>query len=98
MNDIERKPFLIFKSRDSYEQAKAREEVRDDAIVFIREDGTIWTHGYMFGGAVEHAKGFFKSVDLLPSGIEGDWAIVKVDNGWYIYTYNSNTSLWEQTE
>lgn len=96
MNISKDKPFLIFKSRDSYEEARAREDVRNDAIVFIREDGTIWTHGYMFGGGVEHAKGFFKSVDLLPSGVEGDWAVVNVEGQWFIYTYGQHG--WESTD
>ncbi len=51
----------------------------------------------MFGVSGEHAKGFFKSVEDLPAGIEGDWAIVKVDDGWYIFVYDKDLG-WTQTE
>ena len=50
----------------------------------------------MFGVEGDHAKGFFNSVDDLPEGKIGDWAIVNVDGLWYMYTYNENG--WTQGE
>jgi len=45
----------------------------------------------VFGGESAHAKGFFSSIDKLPKGENGDWAVVNTDEGWYIYNYESST-------
>lgn len=90
--------FLYFKTEASFlDSLEARKEIKDDSIVFIEDKHAIWTHGKMFGVSGEHAKGFFKSVEDLPAGIEGDWAIVKVDDGWYIFVYDKDLG-WTQTE
>lgn len=90
--------FLYFKSYDAFQRAYANEEIKDDSIVFIEDKHAIWTHGVMFGIENSHAKGFFSSIDDLPSGEAGDWAIVKNDGAWYIYYYNSANNTWEQGE
>lgn len=88
--------FLYFKTEASFlDSLEARKEIKDDSIVFIEDKHAIWTHGQMFGTEGGHAKGFFKSVEDLPAGVEGDWAIVNVDGKWYIYTYSNG---WQQGE
>ena len=90
--------FLYFKTEASFlDSLNTRKEIKDDSIVFIEDKHAIWTHGEMFGVSGEHAKGFFKSVEDLPAGIEGDWAIVKVDDGWYIFVYDKDLG-WTKTE
>lgn len=79
--------FLIFRSRDAFNRALANEEINDNSIVFIADERVIWTHGIVFGGESAHAKGFFSSVSKLPQGKDGDWAVVKEIEGWYIYNY-----------
>lgn len=86
--------FLYFKTEASFlDSLNTRKEIKDDSIVFIEDKHAIWTHGEMFGVSGEHAKGFFKSVEDLPAGVEGDWAIVNVDGKWYMYTYSNG---WQQ--
>lgn len=86
---IDRK-FLIFRTRKAFDLALLNEEISSDSIVFIEDQKLIWTHNTMFGEESTHARGFFKSVDNLPEGTVGDYAIVNVDGTWYIYYYMSN--------
>lgn len=88
--------FLYFKTEEAFlDSLQSKREIKNDSIVFIEDKHAIWTHGEMFGVSGEHAKGFFKSVEELPAGTEGDWAIVNVDGKWYIYTYSNG---WQQGE
>lgn len=88
------KQFLIFKDRQSFERALADEAIKNTSIVFIEKERLIWTQGIMFGGESTHAKGFFSSVDDLQYGEEGDWAIVKEGDEWYIYYFRDG--LWNK--
>lgn len=92
------KLFLYFKSYDAFNEANAQEAIKDDSIVFIEDKRAIWTHGHMFGTENSHAKGFFSSVEALPAGETGDWAIVKNDESWYIYYFDSSENRWVQGE
>ena len=90
--------FLYFKTEAAFlDSLQTRREIKDDSIVFIEDKHAIWTHGEMFGTEGGHAKGFFKSVEDLPVGEEGDWAIVNVDGDWYIFVYDKNLG-WIQSE
>lgn len=92
------KLFLYFKSQNAFDSAIAQEAIKDDSIVFIEDKRAIWTHGHMFGTENSHAKGFFSSVEALPDGEIGDWAIVKNDGSWYIYYFDSSENRWVQGE
>lgn len=98
MNQINKR-FLFFKTESAFRDSlEAKEEIRDDSIVFIADKHAIWTHGEMFGTEGDHAKGFFKSVQDLPKdGRAGDWAIVNVDGKWYMFTYTPEIG-WIQGE
>lgn len=92
------KLFLYFKSETAFREALGFKQIKDDSIVFIEDKRAVWTHGHMFGIENSHAKGFFSSVDALPSGEPGDWAIVKNDESWYIYYFDSSENRWIQGE
>lgn len=82
MNKITNK-FLIFKTKDGFIKKYNKRLISPDSIVFIKEDGSIWTHNQYFGlstGGIEKGKGYFSSVEDLtrryPNPQIGDWAIV----------------------
>lgn len=88
--------FLYFKTENAFlDSLQSKREIKEDSIVFIEDKRAIWTHGHMFGGQGEHAKGFFNSVESLPEGNTGDWAIVRVGDDWYMFAYNNG---WQQGE
>lgn len=90
------KQFLVFKDRASFESKLANEEIKDTSIAFIAKERLIWAHGILFGDQGTHAKGYFTSVDKLPIGGEGDWAIVNEDGTWYLYYYEEGQ--WKKGE
>lgn len=79
--------FLIFKTLQGYKDADRRGKVENDSIVFVIENRGIYTHGIQFGND-PHNRGLIGSVDKLPMGSEGDSAIVKEGDDWFLYYYN----------
>ena len=59
--------FLFFNSRDAFEEKLEAEEIRKDAIAFIKgpveSDRAIWTHGTYFSSNAGSSsfKGFFNT-------------------------------------
>ena len=47
------KQYLIYNTIASYEAAVARGDIKPEAIVFVKEDRTIRTHGEIFGNGVK---------------------------------------------
>lgn len=74
--------FMIFRTQEGFKIKLRQNAVPNDSIVFIKETGSIWTHGHEFGKVTgfEKAKGYFDTEDELkkyyPSPEVGDWAIL----------------------
>lgn len=87
--------YIIYKTLSGFIKATKADKIPEDSIVFVIEDRSIHTHGMQFGNEIKD-KGFFGSVDKLPIASEGDHAIVKEGDKWYLYIYDKDAG-WTKT-
>ena len=88
--------YIIYKTVQSFINATKANKIPDDSIVFVIEDRSIHTHGMQFGSDTKD-KGFFVSADKLPNAIDGDHAVAKDGDAWYLYIYDEATG-WTKAE